>query len=110
MVLYDKHYLEQDYFGQPMKELMDFFESYPERGSLVDLGAGQGRDAVPLAKMGYDVTAVDVSSVGSKQIKERSALIKTVQADIYTFDVSGFDFALMDSMLHFYSRDKAKES
>ena len=90
--------------------MIAFFEQYPQRGALVDLGAGQGRDAVPLAKLGYEITAVDVSGVGLKQIKEASPLTKTVQVDIYTFDVSWFDFILMDSMLHFYSRDKEKES
>ncbi len=110
MVAYDKHYTKTQYFGQPYKELVEFFESFSVRGTLVDLGAGQGRDAIPLAKMGYDVSAVDVSGVGLKQIEAQSSLIKTVQADIYTYDVSGFDFVLMDSMLHFYSRDKAKES
>jgi hypothetical protein len=43
MVLYDKNYLEQDYFGQPMKELMGFFESFRGRGALADLGAEQTR-------------------------------------------------------------------
>ncbi|MBT3319835.1 MAG: methyltransferase domain-containing protein [Clostridia bacterium] len=110
MAAYDKHYVKKEYFGKPYAELIAFFEQYSKRGTLVDLGAGQGRDAAPLAKMGYDVTAVDVSQVGLKLIKASSPYIKTVQADVYTFDVSEFDIILMDSMLHFYSRDKAKES
>ena len=110
MVAYDKHYRKNEYFGEPYKALVAFFEQYPSRGKLVDLGAGQGRDALFLAALGYEVDAVDVSSVGLGQIKAKNPLIKTVQADIYKFCVSGYDFVLMDSMLHFYSRDMTRET
>ncbi len=74
------------------------------------LGAGQGRDAVPLSHMGYDVTAVDISQVGLEQIAEIDDSIKTINADVYTFDIGSYDVVLLDSMLHFYSRDLVKET
>ena len=53
MATYDKYYKKKDYFGSPCKGLIDLFEAYPTRGSLCDLGAGQGRDSIPLQRMGY---------------------------------------------------------
>jgi len=109
MAAYDKHYTKTEYFGEPYKALVAFFEQYSSRGKLVDLGAGQGRDALFLAALGYEVDAVDVSVVGLEQIKAQNPLIKTVKADIHAFCVSGYDFVLMDSMLHFYRKDMEKE-
>ena len=34
------------------------------KGTALELGAGQGRNAIWLAKNGYSVEAVDISSVG----------------------------------------------
>jgi 2-polyprenyl-3-methyl-5-hydroxy-6-metoxy-1,4-benzoquinol methylase len=87
-----------------------FFEEYPECGTLCDLGAEKGRESILLSDAGYDVTAVDVSHVGLNQIKEVSSSIITELADVYTYDISSFDFILIDSMLHFYKNDIKKET
>lgn len=110
MATYDKHYKEHNYFGKPYSELMDFFRKYPNRGKLVDLGAGQGRDSIPLSEMGYDVTAVDISEVGLKQIKYINPSIHTIKTNAYEFDISDYDFILLDSMIHFYMRHIKRES
>lgn len=108
MATYDKHYKKEEYFGNPYEGMLDYFTKQ-ERGELIDLGAGQGRDSIPLNKMGYDVTAVDISKVGLNQIKEKANNIKTVLADIYTYNIEPFDYILLDSMLHFYKGDIEKE-
>lgn len=109
MEIYDKYYREGYCFGEPYRQLIEFFEKLPSRGMLCDLGAGQGRDSIPLANMGYEVSAVDVSEVGIKQIKSVDSNIHGIVADIYTFPVNNFDIVLMDSMLHFYKNDYEKE-
>lgn len=108
MALYDKYYIKPEYFGKPYPELVEFFDGC-DRGSVCDLGAGQGRNSLPLSKMGFDVTAVDISGVGLRQIEELDSSITTLKQDIEGFDVSEFDYVLFDSMLHFYSRDLRKE-
>ena len=87
MATYNKYYQQENYFGNPYPELMDFFRSYPYRGTLADLGAGQGRDSVPLQRMGYSVTAVDISDVGLNQIKQANQNNTTIQADVYAFEI-----------------------
>jgi tellurite methyltransferase len=109
MVTYDKHYRKLNYFGNPYEYLMDFFDNQPKRGLLCDLGAGQGRDSIPLSKMGYSVTAVDISKIGLLQIKNQDPSIEIIEHDINTFDISNFDFVLLDSMVHFYKNDLVKE-
>lgn len=108
MALYDKYYTKPEYFGKPYPELIEFFDKC-NRGSAVDLGAGQGRNSLALSKMGFDVTAVDISGVGLGQIEELDGSITTLKQDIEGFGVSEFDYILFDSMLHFYSRDLKKE-
>ena len=65
---YDKYYQTADLFGQPYPELIEFFQQYEPKGSLVDLGCGQGRNAIPLARLGYNITVIDSSKVGVEQM------------------------------------------
>jgi len=61
---YDKYYKEIKYFGSAYKGMLAFFEKYEDKGTLLDLGCGQGRDSLELAKLEYSVTGIDISSVG----------------------------------------------
>jgi tellurite methyltransferase len=111
---FDLGYRQQDFFGNPYKELVDFFAKY-SKGKVLDLGCGQGRDSIALAKLGYDVTGVDISEVGINQMllkaEKLHLQITGVVADIFTFNPKGkFDVILLDSILHFYKRDSDKET
>lgn len=45
----------------------------PEKGSIVmDLGAGQGRNSIPIAKMGYDVFSYEISPLGRNCIMQKA--------------------------------------
>lgn len=60
-----------------------------EPGSAVDLGAGEGRNALWLASLGWEVTAVDFSSVGlatgASRAKSLGLDIEWVTADATAF-------------------------
>jgi len=101
--------MDRNYFGKPYIGLIEYFRK-AKKGTLVDLGAGQGRDSISLVQMGYDVTAVDTSSVGLKQMIEIQPNIKAIFCDLYCFDVSSFDYILMDSIVHFYKSDLERET
>lgn len=115
MSSYDEYYQEPHYFGRPYPELTAFFESYEPKGHVLDLGCGQGRDALALGRLQYTVTGVDISEVGLVQLnqaaREEGLAIKGIKGDLYTYPVGEqFDIVLLDSILHFYKNDMEKET
>ncbi len=115
MADYDKYYETEDLFGKPYAELIEFFKNYHRKGSLIDIGCGQGRDCIPLARLGYKVTGIDNSKVGINQMVEKSdnekLNITGLVDDIYAFDnYQDFDIVLLDSIFHFEKRDVKKET
>lgn len=115
MSVYDEYYKTENLFGNPYKELIDFFLKFPEKGKLLDLGCGQGRDALPLAKLGYQVTAIDDCEIGLNQLKAKASLenikLNLIKTDIYKFEAfDEYDIVLLDSMFHFEKKDKKKET
>lgn len=86
---YDKYYTTENLFGDTSSELLEFFSSFPEKGKVLDLGCGQGRDAIPLARMGFEVTGIDSSKVGIEQMLRIGAIeklkLKGLITDLYGF-------------------------
>lgn len=113
MNVYDRNYRKEKYFGEPYKALKEFFSERSmmfKQGTLLDLGAGQGRDSLFAADLGFEVTAVDLSSVGLAKIREENSGIKTVQADIFEYEITNFDYVLIDAVLFFYQKNIVKET
>jgi 2-polyprenyl-3-methyl-5-hydroxy-6-metoxy-1,4-benzoquinol methylase len=83
-----------------------------EPGRALDLGAGEGADSIRLARMGYTVTAVDVSEVAGEKTKTFAADagvdVNVVTADVGEYRPEGqFDIVICNGVLH-YIRDKAR--
>ncbi|MGI8407265.1 MAG: class I SAM-dependent methyltransferase [Actinomycetota bacterium] len=70
-------------------------------GRALDLGAGEGGNAVWLAEQGWRVTAVDFSSEALKRMsglaRERGVKIETVEADVLAFQptLEAFDLVAL---------------
>jgi SAM-dependent methyltransferase len=84
-------------------------------GRALDLGAGEGRHALWLARMGWSVVAVDFAAVGldrgramAGEEPEVGGRIQWVAADLRTFvpEAEGFDLVLL-SYIHLPSDDRA---
>ncbi|MDH3203319.1 MAG: methyltransferase domain-containing protein [Nitrosopumilus sp.] len=92
-------------FGHPYKELQDYFNKSTKRGTLLDLGCGQGRDSIYLSSLGYQVTAVDISKVGINQMRNK-AQSQGLEIDGIVHDIQNlklqrkFDVILFDMLLH----------
>jgi cyclopropane fatty-acyl-phospholipid synthase-like methyltransferase len=114
MSLYNEYYKTENLFGKPYKELINFFEKLSPKNKLLDLGCGQGRNAIPLARMGYEITGIDNSNVGIQKMREyaqkEKCELEAIVADIYqTGNLTDYDIILLDSMFHFSKKDLEKE-
>lgn len=54
-------------FGGPSQEIRDIASQLPTGSRVLDLGSGEGRNALFLAERGFDVTAVDISEAGIRR-------------------------------------------
>ena len=78
-------------------------------GRAVDLGGGQGRHALFLASLGFEVELVDLSEEALKQAsrcaEERSLRLQTVRANIAFYDPpAGLDVVVAALILHVPAR------
>ncbi len=111
---YGNYYQTENLFGEPYPELIEFFAEYSKGGKVLDLGCGQGRDAIALARLGYSVTGIDNSKVGINQMnqiaKSENLNLRGKEGDVYAFDgFQDYDIVLLDSMFHFEKKGKQKE-
>jgi SAM-dependent methyltransferase len=78
------------YGTEPNEFLVSVADRIP-RGKVLCLAEGEGRNAVYLAGLGYDVTAVDASTVGLEKAealaRERGLEIATVVADLSEYPI-----------------------
>ena len=107
---YERLYREQDdVCGEPFPEFVAFVEARPSRSSQVlDLGCGQGRDALVFARSGMAVTGVDVSATGINQMlaiaKTNDLPITGIVADVREYSSDRrFDIIILDRTLHMLS-------
>lgn len=92
--------------GKPTQVFVDFFErNKMETLRVLDVGCGQGRDALFIASMGHSVVGIDLSPNGIRDLiaaaSKKNWAVEGVVADISTFDPIGeFDVVLIDRTLH----------
>lgn len=108
---YDQLYGETpDALGDPTSEFVDFFAGFEPRGARVlDIGCGQGRDALFIARLGHHVVGVDISPNGIGDLvataEKQGLSVEGVVADITTYVPDGlFDVVLIDRTLHMLPR------
>lgn len=105
----DEYSNNKEMFGHPYKELQEYFINYPLRGKVLDLGCGQGRDSIFLASIGFEVTAVDSSEVGIKQMidkaHEKGVEVEGIFSDVLKLQLDKkFDVILFDMLLHSFEK------
>ena len=96
-------------FGKsPVQFLAENYQYIPYEGTVLDMGMGEGRNAVFLAQKGYKVTGVDISSVAVKKAyllaQEFGVKIKGVVASLEDYKIAPNTF---DAIICFYYVDRS---
>jgi SAM-dependent methyltransferase len=103
--MWDERYSAMDWPTEPDGPLVSL-ASPLEPGRAIDLGCGPGRNAIWLARRGWQVTGVDASAVGLGQARTRALReglsLHLVQADLLSYEPprAGFDLVVVAN-LHF---------
>jgi tellurite methyltransferase len=91
-------------------------DDLPADSIILDIGSGQGRDALYLASRGYHIVAVERSRVGHDQLIEKMAEkkianITPVNDDILNFEIEKDKFSLisMQNVVQFLPKRKSVE-
>jgi tellurite methyltransferase len=109
--IYDRIYSNRDeVYGSGPEESIKELLNHIQPGPVLELGAGEGRNALFLASEGFDVSAVDVSAVGLNKIqaqaKEKGLEIDTVLQDINNLDLTkNYDAIVSTFTLHHLSME-----
>jgi SAM-dependent methyltransferase len=107
---WDERYDVPDYvYGtEPNAFLVEVAHRIP-KGPVLCLGEGEGRNAVYLARLGHDVTAVDSSAVGLEKAQKlaaaHSVTLTTVHADLADFPMGRGRWAGIVSIFCHLPRD-----
>lgn len=108
-VFWDSKYSDTKYvFGKkPAKFLSLNYDYIPPESKVLDMGMGEGRNAVFMARKGYKVTGIDISSVAVKKAKmladEYGVRINTIVASMNKYKVADGSF---DAIICFYYVDR----
>lgn len=81
-------------------------------GRALDIGAGEGADAIRLALLGYEVDAVELSPVGAKKIErfaeEAGVKVRVLAGDIRDFTPDeSYDVIVCNGVLHYVPDKRA---
>lgn len=107
---WDKRYQRPTYvFGKsPARFLSENYQFIPFESSVLDMGMGEGRNAVFLAQKGYRVTGIDISSVAVKKAhllaEEFGVKFKGIVASLNDYKISPGSF---DAIICFYYVDRS---
>lgn len=101
---------QRDVCGAPASEFVDLVESLAGPLEVLDLGCGQGRDALMAARAGHRVLGVDASPTGVKQLLAAAATeglaVRGTVSDVRVFrPTRRFDLVFLDRVLHMLPRE-----
>ncbi|MBD2654751.1 class I SAM-dependent methyltransferase [Synechocystis sp. FACHB-383] len=90
--MWDERLNQSEYvYGTEPNEFLVSVAGQIPRGKVLCLAEGEGRNACFLASLGYQVTAVDQSSVGlakaQKLAQEKGVKITTIQSNLADFEI-----------------------
>lgn len=113
---YDKIYAEDKApfgAGKPEGFVIRASQLIPRDGKVIEFGAGQGRNSLALAELGFDVKAVETSQVGVDSMNQAASekSLPTFRAEVSDAraEIEGqYDLIVSTFMLHHFTREEAE--
>jgi 2-polyprenyl-3-methyl-5-hydroxy-6-metoxy-1,4-benzoquinol methylase len=106
------------YYGLKPSEKLEAFlnDTHPPVGEALDRGCGEGRNTLLLARYGYHVHAVDISSQGIQKLENYARSqdlhnITYIVADVRTFPLTtnSYDAIVAVTILDHLSEEEGKK-
>ncbi len=83
---WNEKYRKKKYPTKPSRIVKEYF-SFAYGRKALDIGAGNGRNTLFLARQGFAVDAVDISDIGLSRFAGRHPNVQAICADLDTFDI-----------------------
>lgn len=85
--------------GKVVKQILEILKKYPG-AKIAELGAGEGRIAVPLVKAGFKVTAIEINPLLTVIMRVRKLIgglknLEVINGNIFKQDYSQYDVIVM---------------
>lgn len=110
-ISFDKKYKKNDFYlgSKPSKIIIDIL-NYKSAGDVLDLGVGEGRNAIFLAKKGFKIDGIDKSKEGIKKFinltKKEMVSIHAIAGLIEDFNYKkDYDIIISTATLHFLEKE-----
>jgi tellurite methyltransferase len=100
---WNEKYRQHAYPTEPSAIVTQFCSLAPDRAAL-DIGAGNGRNALFLAEQGFVVDAVDISDVGLSLFAGRHPNVHCLCADLDTFEIPRHRYGLITNIKYLNRR------
>lgn len=117
ITIYEEEYKISEYYWgtEPSKECLRVLELLPptKHLKLLDIGCGEGKDAVFFARNGYGVTAIDISDAGLEKTKRLAdnvhVQVKVLKADILDYRLDTYFDVIFSSGVFHYIKPQLRE-
>jgi tellurite methyltransferase len=112
---YEEYYASEGYYWgtEPAELCHELIRLLPPAKGVkvLDIGCGEGKDAVFMAKQGYEVTAFDITDNGiaktKRMAKENGVEVNAFIADINDFEIEDmFDIIYSTGTIQYLDEDK----
>jgi len=116
MTDYDREYQKNaSACGEPFAEFVEFFRSQPAGLSVLDLGCGQGRDALVAGRHGHSVHGIDIAGSGVAQLVERAEAeglqVLCDKQDIEEVSLKRlYDVVVLDRVMHMLPSEERRRA
>ena len=114
---YEKEYQNsRNVCGKPFPEIVEFFENYDDEcATFLDIGCGQGRDALFIARKGHSVLGVYTAQTGIEQMLEEAEsenlAVDGVIAYITNYEAPDlYNIVVIDRVLHMLQNDEIRNA